>query len=142
VIHDELLAKELFRRIFPFLTSSKEIEAHGCNPHLRFLEYNAGQRFAPHVDGENTMDEDKTVSKLTVQVYLNDDYKGGETSFIEENIPRASENRERKVVPIKGETGMVLIFTQDLLHQGNEVIEGTKYTIRTDIMYPRNEKSQ
>lgn len=34
-------------------------------------------------------------------------------------------------------TGMALIFNHDTLHEGEPVTKGTKYIIRTEVMYRR-----
>lgn len=46
---------------------------------LRFYRYSPGQRFKMHKDGP--WREDGLVSKLTLLVYLNDDFAGGATDF-------------------------------------------------------------
>jgi hypothetical protein len=43
------------------------------------------------------------------------------------------ENRE-ECVP---KTGMALVFSQDLYHEGSTLISGRKYAVRTDFMYTR-----
>ena len=62
---------------------------------------------------------------LTVMVYLNDVPSGGETEFQPSGF---------RVIP---KAGTVLVFQHDLLHQGAEVLNGTKYVLRTDVMYHR-----
>jgi hypothetical protein len=67
-------------------------------------------------------------------MYLNDDgLEGGETSFIPDR-----ENPEDGCVKVSPKAGSVLIFQQrDLYHQGCEVTNGVKYTVRTDLLYER-----
>ncbi len=62
-----------------------------------------------------------TSRKLVLQVYLNDDFDGGETEFLYYN------KRE------KAETGSVLIFPCEFTHthRGNPPIGGTKYIATT-----------
>jgi predicted 2-oxoglutarate/Fe(II)-dependent dioxygenase YbiX len=67
-------------------------------------------------------------SFLTVQLYLNEGFKGGETTFIDTDDPK-----HRVAFPIK--TGQVLIFEHRIVHEGTAVKEGRKYTMRTDVMY-------
>jgi hypothetical protein len=78
---------------------------------------------------------------FTVHLYLNDckaeaeeDVKdqtelvGGATSFL-------SRDEQRKM-DVNCKAGRVLIFQhRGLYHSGDDVVEGTKYTMRTDIMY-------
>ncbi len=53
---------------------------------------------------------------------------GGATSFL---APR-----EDRKVDVDPKTGRVLIFQQrKLLHAGDDVAQGIKYTMRTEIMY-------
>lgn len=134
VCNDPLIATRLFDQLciaFPDLKHKHEAQA--LNPFLRFLRYHAGQRFAPHVDGQTELQIEGVdmISNFTVQFYLNDDYQGGETTFIEE-LP--VKGRDKHKIPIKGQKGRAVIFTQDLLHEGSTVSEGTKYTLRTDLM--------
>ena len=56
-------------------------------------------------------------------VYLNEDCEGGSTSFRLDNIR------------IQPKTGSLLIFEHRLWHQGEEVKAGSKYVLRTDIMF-------
>ncbi|KAB8239635.1 uncharacterized protein BDW43DRAFT_258737 [Aspergillus alliaceus] len=129
------------------------------NERLRFLKYEGGEHFKPHWDGQYTTPDRKEGSFYTVQFYLNGDGEqdlkelereekkvemgqgdvnldvggkllGGATSF----IPRYEEKeRQLRVFP---KTGSVLVFQQNnLLHSGDSVFRGTKYTLRTDIMY-------
>ena len=71
-------------------------------------------------------------SYLTLMLYLNSgggvDFTGGETSFVSES----GGQRDVALVPRAGD---VLIFTHPVLHQGNEVTQGRKYAVRTDVMY-------
>lgn len=69
----------------------------------------------------------------TVQLYLNEGFEGGATTFIHHDD-------EKKNVPCIPRTGMVLVFQHDIYHEGSALIKGRKYTIRTDVMYkPCNE---
>ncbi|KAE8133921.1 hypothetical protein BDV38DRAFT_257105 [Aspergillus pseudotamarii] len=128
------------------------------NERLRFLKYEGGEYFKPHWDAFYTTPDRKEKSYYTVHLYLNGDGEqdlkelmreqirveekgdvnldvggkllGGATSF----LPRYEEKeRQLRVFP---KTGSVLVFQQnDLLHGGDSVFRGTKYTLRTDIMY-------
>jgi hypothetical protein len=56
---------------------------------------------------------------------------GGATSF----LPPRYEEKERHV-RVFPKTGSVLVFQQsELLHSGDPVFRGTKFTLRTDVMY-------
>merc|ERR1711871_1369697 len=63
-------------------------------------------------------------SFLTVQLYLNDTFKGGRTTFVSENL-----------VPIDSAPGRAIIFDHELYHRGERVTDGIKYAIRMDVHY-------
>lgn len=86
---------------------------------LRFYKYWPGQRFRMHKDGPWL--EDGLSSKLTLLVYLNDGFVGGDTDF-----------RQFRVTP---KTGDALLFVHDTWHEGAAVEEGVKYALRSDVMY-------
>lgn len=86
---------------------------------LRFYKYWPGQRFRMHKDGP--WSEGGLSSKLTLLVYLNDGFVGGDTDF-----------RQFRVVP---KTGDGLLFVHDTWHEGAAVEEGVKYALRSDVMY-------
>jgi hypothetical protein len=102
--------------------SEKEVS---LNPRLRFLKYYPGHYFMPHYD-QNYRGISGKSSEWTIQIYLNENFKGGETTFIEDN--------RRWRVPFRPETGSVILFHQSLLHEGSVVKEGIKYTVRTDVL--------
>ena len=54
----------------------------GVNERLRFLRYDKGQSFPAHSDGSYERADGSEVSFITVQLYLNGDFEGGETSFL------------------------------------------------------------
>lgn len=109
------------------------IEGHktvGLNPKFRFYRYDQNQRFNKHVDGRVKSVDDKenpVESRVTFMIYLNDDYKGGETEFEETSI--------------KAKTGMGLFFVHDLKHKGCKIISGTKYVLRTDVFFSKKENN-
>lgn len=97
------------------------LRAVGLNERLRVYRYEPGQYFRWHFDGAFVRDE-REESLLTLMVYLNGDFMGGETEF----------DQVGRVVP---ETGKALLFQHHVLHQGAAVLEGCKYVLRTDVMY-------
>lgn len=124
------------------------------NERLRFLKYEGGEFSRPHEDAIYTTPDGKEKSFYTIHLYLNGEGEqdmgelrsqkghgegnrdvhgrllGGATSF----IPRYEE--EDKQVRVFPRTGSVLVFQQkNMLHGGDPVFRGVKYTMRTDIMY-------
>lgn len=93
--------------------------ARGLPKDLRFYKYTPGQRFKMHKDGPWT--EDGLTSRLTFLLYLNDGFGGGDTDF-----------RTFRVSP---RVGSALLFVHDTWHEGAEVTEGTKYVLRSDVLY-------
>ncbi|MCJ1357293.1 MAG: hypothetical protein MMC33_007289 [Icmadophila ericetorum] len=134
-----------FLKDVPYVTGwgpakRKEIwKAVGLNERMRFLKYGAGQYFRPHCDGMYERPDRSERSYYTLHLYLNEsdpngpygEMKGGATSFHSDHDINIVYNVEPKI-------GRVLIFQhRGLLHSGEEVDEGTKLTLRTDIMYSR-----
>jgi prolyl 4-hydroxylase len=132
VLRDPALADELFRRVKPHVPErmSTELGARGRVTMdvtgiflpLRIYRYEVGQHFGLHQD-QSYAGEGGTRSLLTLMVYLNEGFSGGETEFPEQ---------ERTIVP---QTGEALLFQHMLLHAGKPVTQGTKYVLRSDVLY-------
>jgi len=123
IIDDVELARDLFERI------RGSVPAHlfgrravGANERFRCYRYEPGQRFAPHYDGAFTRGPSER-SELTFMVYLNEGFGGGTTRFHDFDID------------VRPRTGHALLFQHRLLHEGCEVTSGTKYVLRSDVMY-------
>jgi prolyl 4-hydroxylase len=104
----------------------------GVNPRLRFQRYDEGQEFARHVDGAYEREDGSARTHVTVQLYLNDGFAGGTTTFLDLKHYQESAEASLDVVP---ETGMILLFEHELLHSGARLQQGRKYTLRTDVLY-------
>lgn len=123
VLREPALATDLFERVRPRVPetiSGKTVV--GIHVPVRIYRYQVGQRFAVHQDQSYSPDE-RTRSLLTFMVYLNDDFGGGETQFMD---------LKRTIVP---KTGTALLFQHKLLHSGEAVTSGTKYVLRSDVLY-------
>jgi predicted 2-oxoglutarate/Fe(II)-dependent dioxygenase YbiX len=117
------LAEMLFRRVETQVPSRLDgMDVVGANELLRCYRYGVGHRFGLHYDGRYVRNE-RERSLLTFMVYLNDDFDGGHTRFPDVG---------RNVVP---RAGTALLFEHFVLHEGCAVTAGTKYVIRSDIMY-------
>lgn len=131
ILDDPERADALWQRVSKYIPSTiGEWQAVGLNERFRFYRYDPGQRFALHHDGSYQRPNGE-VSILTFMIYLNEGFAGGETRFYLPNYYNLQE-REVSVVP---ETGMVLCFVHELLHEGAPVIRGRKYVLRSDVMY-------
>jgi hypothetical protein len=102
----------------PNIESKKAI---GLSPRFRFYRYQAGQKFNMHKDGRQHVTSNTTM--MTLLVYLNDGFIGGCTKFRQDNLE------------IQPRTGKALIFEHHLWHQGKSLQSGTKYVLRTDIVF-------
>ena len=125
VMRDEPeVAAALFERLRPHLPETiGSLELSGLNERLRYYRYRAGQRFSPHMD-HWYQPSAREITLLTVLVYFNDDFEGGETRFVEQV--------ERSVSPAPGRAA---IFQHKIRHEGCEVLAGHKYALRTDVIY-------
>lgn len=121
IFDDPVLGAELFTRASSVLPPSIDgWMLSGFNLRFRFYRYTPKQLFAWHKDGTVRLSA-TTESFLTFMMYLNEDFKGGSTQFGWEQVnPR---------------TGTALVFPHRLRHQGAAVTVGTKYVLRTDVLY-------
>jgi prolyl 4-hydroxylase len=124
IFDDPALAALLFERARPVLPAKiGSGTLLGLNERLRFYRYGPDQYFKWHKDGIFAKSPDEA-SCLTFMIYLNDDFDGGATEF--------------KTEFVKPKTGMALVFPHKVAHQGAPIVSGSKYVLRTDVMY-RNE---
>lgn len=91
------------------------------NPRLRFYATVAGGGYPAHTDGAWIVDG-RTRSRLTLLVYLTDDFEGGQTWFMDDT---------RRIQP---EAGAALVFPHGRWHAGGPVIRGRKVVLRTDLL--------
>ncbi len=118
---DFALAQQLWNELAPHAPKSiGDSESIGLNELFRFYRYQPGQQFRKHRD-QSYIRNSREASYFTLMIYLNDNFKGGETRF-----------NDLVIAPKKGSA---LVFYHYLEHEGAEVIEGIKYVLRTDIMF-------
>ncbi|TLD28300.1 hypothetical protein PspLS_03296 [Pyricularia sp. CBS 133598] len=113
------------------------------NRRMRFLKYRRGDFFRPHCDGAfvDSSDGKHRQTLFTLHLYLNDskaeaaaagrepsDLVGGSTPFLSKDGSRR--------IDVNPRCGRVLIFQHNKLrHSGDDVVYGTKLTMRTDLLY-------
>lgn len=120
---------------------------------MRFLKYVGGEYFRPHSDGSYERDDRSERSYFTLHLYLKNSglpseeelgrmsaedrlkaakqtLEGGATTF---HNMSCSPDRELEVMPRNGRS--LLFRHRDLFHSGANVLQGTKYTMRTGLMY-------
>ncbi|CAF1619242.1 unnamed protein product, partial [Didymodactylos carnosus] len=125
LIQQENLANELFLRVKQYLPQKwpgHENTSHWdlgvINEQIRFCKYEPGQHFSPHFDGVFKRDFMEQ-SQLTIMVYLNDEFDGGNTNFLDEKRKQA-DGTHVCLKALKPQTGMVLIFQHDMYHEGEK----------------------
>ena len=117
------IARQLFEMVKNLVPQDIEgWKPCGLNELFCFYRYKDGQQFKPHLD-EAFKRSETELSLITLLIYLNEDFEGGTTYLIGVN-----EN-------IYPKTGMLLLFDHTILHAGMSVTAGTKYVLRTDVMY-------
>jgi prolyl 4-hydroxylase len=121
---DQQLASELLARLvhaLPAALAGRPLA--GINTRFRGYRYSQGQAFKPHRDGAYRPSS-SLGSELTLLLYLNEGFEGGETRFLDGSAS-----------PVVPKVGNVLLFAHAILHEGAEVHSGTKYVLRSDVMY-------
>merc|ERR1719399_2375543 len=133
------MVKPLTERLLPFLQRPEIADLlpgwipHALNERLRLFKYSKGQEFRKHFDGgfrRNQFDR----SFMTFIAYLGTPEEGGHTGFYDN-----AEIQHASVPPTKGNA---LIFFHENhkhspLHSGMPVLRGTKYAVRSDIMFKK-----
>lgn len=103
----------------------------GLNSNIRIYRYRKGHSFGAHYD-ESVQDETTGLwTDWTLLVYLNEDMKGGETVFYK------NDNRKSDPIVVQPKKGMALLHrhgTHCLLHEAMEVIDGSKWVLRSDVL--------
>ena len=126
VIIDPDLATKLYTQLKDIIPSTfNGQQVVGLNDHFRFSKYDPGGRFEMHKDGFN-QDSKGNRSAMTLNIFLNDDFEGGETDFFDDN--------KSFIFSAKPKPGRGALFDSQHYHQGNVVRNGNKYLLRTDVM--------
>ncbi|KAF1850760.1 prolyl 4-hydroxylase [Cucurbitaria berberidis CBS 394.84] len=155
-IVDQAFHDKLWNRVKAFVpeaVAGKQVR--GINRRFRVYRYVPGAEYRCHIDGawppsgidpttdayqyDSSPSHARQSSLFTFLIYLNDDFRGGETTFF---IPSVKEG-VINAYPVKPIMGSVAVFPHGeaqgaLLHEGTGVVEGAKYVIRTDVEYDVN----
>jgi hypothetical protein len=164
-INSEALSDVLFSRLVPVMRSLNEDKItctaenkhtflnegfgmkgewcmHSLNSRFRLCKYHPGGHFGPHYDGDYVVDPVRYRSLKTFMIYLNDDYDGGQTNFVDSHDMHLDKEKgiycsplEKIFSSLKAERGDCLVFDHRILHEGQQVTSGMKYLIRSDLMY-------
>ena len=130
IVRDAALATTLWTRTAPHVPATmssgwdgprRTMRTHGLYEPLRVYRYEVGHYFGLHTDQSYAKDGSRSL--LTLLVYLDDDFDGGETDFPEQH---------QTIAPRAGDA---LWFQHAVLHAGTRVTRGTKHVLRTDVLY-------
>ncbi|GFR47192.1 hypothetical protein Agub_g8784 [Astrephomene gubernaculifera] len=147
---DETLQGPLYERVAHLLPQNLCGGAlAGINARWRLYRYDKGAVYRPHVDGawpgsglKNGRYEFDAYgdrwSRLTFLVYLNDDFEGGATTFY--TPAPAGSGACLEAHSVKPVAGNISVFPHgdtlgSLVHEGAAVTRGSKYVIRTEVLY-------
>lgn len=120
---DSELSRKLLPRVLPHIPQDLR-RICVLNETFRFSKYVDGGFFDIHRDTVN-QDRYGHRSIMTVNIFLNEGFHGGETDFLDET--------GTLVIRAIPKPGRAAVFDQQILHRGNKV-HGTKYLLRTDVM--------
>mmetsp|Transcript_20062 Transcript_20062/g.28830 ORF Transcript_20062/g.28830 Transcript_20062/m.28830 type:complete len:254 (-) Transcript_20062:67-828(-) len=148
------IADKIYQRLAPLLPQEVDgLTPLCCSSNIRLYRYDCGQRFGKHIDESHSYVSEEGVhgvTKYTLLIYLNGldsticcsslvslsedrHIAGGETLFY------ANHNRDAPVqVNVSPHQGRLLLHGHGdrcLTHEGAAVISGTKYLLRTDVVY-------
>lgn len=150
----------IWERIAPLVAQNTTIadgkSALGLNARFRFYRYGPDDFFKFHsdgdwpgsrvIDGELVSDAyPDRFSLMSFLLLLNDDYGGGATRFLvnadDPSRPARRYSRVREV-DVRTPAGAALCFPHgrhplQCVHSGETITRGTKYIIRTDILFER-----
>lgn len=137
VLDDPALAAALFARVRDALPDTLTFEGtrwtlDGLNPRFRACRYRDGQAFCVHRDGPWVADPARR-TLLTLQLYLNgaEAFRGGHTRFYADATAAHTTHAARPAA------GDAIAFDHAAWHDGEPVHEGTKYVLRTDVLFRR-----
>jgi len=145
ITQDAALAAKLYERVQQccpkeYTFNDQTWRICGLNERFRWCKYVKGERFGTHTDANFTRSETEQ-SLYTVNIYLNDgekEFAGGRTRFYNYAGGKGKNANYEFTVGVAAKPGLALIFNhvpQDYFHDGEEVTQGTKYLMRSDVMY-------
>jgi len=147
------LSSAFWERIKHFVPETLHVEhgneketwkSEGLDERVRFVRYESGQSFPPHMDGPYRI-SNTFQSHLTALIYLDksgsgktSDFKGGELVFLEK---KEKKNKEvlKKLYTVVPEPGLLVVFPHKTFHEGKTLKSGQKYVIRDDVFYTLTE---
>lgn len=144
---DPAMAKQLLSRLDEVFAGGperlldarlrKEWRLQGINERLRLCRYRPGQQFRIHQDGVHHRGP-ACRSMLTFMIYLTDgdEFEGGDTLFYGGG-PAQGESERDVVARVRPRAGSLILFDHGVWHAGERVTRGTKYVLRSDLLFHR-----
>jgi SM-20-related protein len=118
----------------PALSAHFKLDLTGCE-RPQFLVYRAGDFFVRHQDGNSEQLEfdHLRVRRISIVVFLNDaatelepdTFRGGALLFCREGDAQ----QQSVTFPLWGETGLLVAFASETLHEVTPVTDGERFTI-------------
>jgi predicted 2-oxoglutarate/Fe(II)-dependent dioxygenase YbiX len=118
---------ERLGRIKPRFNKESGYVPYRLSETFKFYRYQPGQYFDWHRDGSLARGMTEK-SFYTLLVYLNRGYEGGTTDITD---------LSGEVQIVEPGVGLAVAFEHQLLHRGAELKKGTKYLLRTDVLFKR-----
>jgi len=116
-------------------TVRNDWQLQGINELLRLCKYRTGQQFSIHQDGVHHRGP-RCRSMLTFMVYLTDgdEFEGGDTLFYGAGPSQGGSDRH-VIARVRPKAGSLILFDHGIWHAGEAVTLGTKYVLRSDLLF-------
>lgn len=119
---------------------------------INFTKYTTGDFKELHRDNKYISGIKKDeITKLTLLIYLNDNFEGGETEFYPDFTDELKTNeqvilkkkiieyidkiKQSNIISNKPVEGTAVIFDTDIIHQGMPILSGEKYIINAKLQF-------
>ena len=152
-LHSTDIAASICDILKPYLrTVDTSLSSPLCSPNIRVYHYTAGTFFRPHYDTPQLDQSSRKLSCWTVLIYLSA-CKGGATRFHldteqekdrkksrSKSKPTREADRGLSSLAVEPRPGRILLHWHGnarggcLRHEGEEVLSGDKWILRTDIL--------
>ncbi|EIW65790.1 hypothetical protein TREMEDRAFT_36016 [Tremella mesenterica DSM 1558] len=145
-VHSPEIASKLLNLLSPQIQSLNPTTPIQLSPNIRLYHYPPKTYFRPHYDTPQLDPTSRRLSSWTILIYLTTPI-GGSTVFhlsdpnvTKQKIGTGSEMGRRERLLVEAKAGRVCFHWHGvtrggcLLHEGEEVLSGDKWVLRTDIL--------
>lgn len=138
---DADLSRRVWERLSPHLPSKLDGgQATGLRSDWHHAKYFVGQWVFAHMDQRQTSTEhleDPTVaSRITLNIYLDDGYRGSEFAFVRTiNLDGSWDGEILKPMPKAGDAVLFYQGIMEFAHAISGLEAGTKHISRSDVLY-------